>query len=87
MYILKDSWPRIAQLGKLSEVILDIEVTINNRPLCNLEEDVQFLKLTPNTMLFLNSNILSKLQPYQLEERDLRKRAKFLQKTKDARWI
>lgn len=37
-------------------------------------------------MLFLKSNILPELQPYHLEERDLRKRAKFLQKTKDAMW-
>ena len=43
---------------ELSEVILDIEVTMNNHPLCYLEEDVQSPTLTPNTMLFLNSNIL-----------------------------
>ena len=67
---------------ELSEVILDIEVSLNNRPLCYLEEDIQLPTLTPNTMLFLNSNILPELQPYQLEERDLRKRAKFLQKNK-----
>ena len=72
--------------GELSDVILDIEVAINNRPLCYVEADVQFPTLTPNTMLFLNSNILPELQPYQLEERDLQKRAKFLQKTKDAMW-
>ncbi|XP_068679106.1 uncharacterized protein [Montipora foliosa] len=71
---------------ELSEVILDIEVTMNNRPLCYQEEDVQLPTLTPNTMLFLKSNILPELQPYHLEERDLRKRAKFLQKTKDAIW-
>lgn len=71
---------------ELSEVILDIEVTMNNRPLCYLEEDVQLPTLTPNSLLFLNSNILPELQPYHLEERDLRKHAKFLQKTKDAMW-
>ncbi|XP_068720014.1 uncharacterized protein [Montipora capricornis] len=71
---------------ELSEVILDIEVTMNNRPLCYQEEDVQLPTLTPNTMLFLKSNILPELQPYHLEVRDLRKRAKFLQKTKDAMW-
>lgn len=71
---------------ELSEVILDIEMTMNNRPLCYLEEDVQLPTLTPNSLLFLNSNILPELQPYHLEERDLRKHAKFLQKTKDAMW-
>jgi len=57
--------------GELSEVILDIEVTMNNCPLCYLEGGVQFPNLTPNTMLFLNSDILPELQPYQLEGRVL----------------
>ena len=43
---------------ELSEVILDIEVTMNNRPLCYQEDDVQLPTMTPNTMLFLKSNIL-----------------------------
>ena len=72
--------------NELSEVLLDIEVIINNRPLSYLEEDVQLPTLTPNTLLFFNSNNLRELQPYQQEERDLRKRAKFLKKTKDAMW-
>ena len=36
----------------LTEVRLDIEVTINNRPLSYLEEDVQLPTLTPNSFLF-----------------------------------
>lgn len=71
---------------ELSEVILDVEVTMNNRPLCYVEEDVQLPTLTPNAFLMLNSNVLPELQPYHIEERDLRKRAKFLMKTKDAMW-
>ena len=43
---------------ELSEVILDIEVTMTNRPLCYQEDDVQLPTMTPNTMLFLKSNIL-----------------------------
>ena len=71
---------------ELSKVILDIEVIMNNRPLCYLEEDVQLPTLTPNSLLFVNSNILPELEPYHIEERDQRKRAKFLQATKDAMW-
>jgi len=71
---------------ELKEVLLDVEVTLNNRPLSYLEEDVQLPTLTPNSLLFLKSNILPELSPYQLEERDLRKRAKFMQKSKDAMW-
>ena len=51
-----------------------------------LEEDVQLPTLTPNSFLFTNSNILPEHAPCPLDERDLRKRAKFLLKTKDAMW-
>ena len=71
---------------ELSEVILDIEVAMNNRPLCYVEDDVQLPTLTPNVFLMLNSSVLPELQPYHIEERDLRKRAKFLMKTKDVMW-
>ena len=71
---------------ELCEVVLEIEVTLNNRPLCYMEEDHQLPTLTPNSLLFLNTNLLPELQPYHLEERDLRKRAKFIQSTKDAMW-
>lgn len=71
---------------ELSEVTLDIEVTMNNRPLCYMKEDVQLPTLTPNVFLMLNSNVLPELQPYHIEERDLRERAKFLMKTKDMMW-
>lgn len=71
---------------ELCDVVLDIEVTLNNRPLCYMEEDHQLPTLTPNSLLFLNSNLLPELQPYHLDEKDLRKRAKFIQSTKDAMW-
>ena len=48
----------ILNCEELSEVILDIEVTMTNRPLCYQEDDVQLPTMTPNTMLFLKSNIL-----------------------------
>ena len=71
---------------ELGEVILDVEVTLNGRPLCYQEEDVQLPTLTPNTLLFLNTNILPELPPHQLDDKDLCKRAKFLLRTKDALW-
>lgn len=74
---------------ELSEVFLDVKITLNNRPLSYMEkwkDDVQLPTLTPNTLLFLNSNILPELTPYHLRDRDLRKRAKFLQRNKDAIW-
>lgn len=88
--LMKSAFYKTAGQGQLSweelrEVILDVEVTLNNRPLC-YQEDVQLPTLTPNTLLFLNANILPELQPHQLNDKDLRKRAKFLLRTKDAMW-
>ena len=71
---------------ELTEVLLSIEVTLNNRPLSYLEEDVQLPTLMQNSFLFNNSNILPELAPYHVNERDLRKRAKFPLKTKDTMW-
>ena len=68
---------------ELSEVLLDVEIVLNNRPLSYAEDDVQLPTLTPNTLLFIKSNILPELQSYHLKEKDLRKRAKFLQRSKD----
>ena len=87
IHVLQNSWPGLLTWEELSEVILDIEVTMNNRPLCYVEGDVQLTTLTPNIFLMLNSNVLPELQPYRIEERDLRIRANFLMKTKYAIWL
>ena len=72
--------------GELSEVVLDVEIAINGRPLTYLEEDVEMLVLTPSFMLHLWSNQLPELRAYHLQERDLRKRAKYLLRCKEAMW-
>lgn len=71
---------------ELQEVLLDVEITLNNRPLSYVEDDVQMPLLTLNAMLFLNSNLLPELQPHHIETADLHKRAKHLLKCKEAIW-
>ncbi len=51
-----------------------------------MEEDIQLPPLTPNSLLFLNANILPELAPCHLEQKDLKKRAKFLLQCKRAMW-
>ncbi|KAK3730502.1 hypothetical protein QZH41_015700 [Actinostola sp. cb2023] len=63
---------------ELQEVLVDVEVTLNNRRLSYVEDDIQFLLLTPNTLLFANSNVLPQLNPHHIENYDRRKRAKHL---------
>lgn len=72
--------------GELSEVVLDVEIAINGRPLTYLEEDVEMPVLTPSSMLHLRSNQLPELSAHHLQERDLRKRAKYLLRCKEAMW-
>ena len=71
---------------ELQDVILDVEVTLNNWPLDYVEDDSQQAVLTPNSMLFGQPNSIPQLEPHNIEDTDLRKRAKYLRKCKDAVW-
>jgi nicotinic acid mononucleotide adenylyltransferase len=71
---------------ELQDVILDVEVTLNNRPLDYVEDNVQQPTLTLNSMLFGQSNTILQLEPHNIEDTDLRKRAKYLRRCKDAVW-
>ena len=68
---------------EFEEIVLDIEVTLNNRPLIYVEEDIQMRVLTPNTLLHG--------QPLLLPEEDLdedvpemKRRQRYINKSKDA---
>ena len=63
---------------ELEAVILDVEVAVNNCPLSYVEDNAQLPILMPNSLLFGQPNVLRELEPHQLEDRDLRKRAKYL---------
>ena len=87
---------------ELSEVIRDIEVAMNNRPLSVTLNKLQgFYSILRYSMFrgrrratsdatecFPDAKLQcsAELQPYHIEERDLRKRGKFLMKTKDVMW-
>ena len=71
---------------ELTETVLDVEICMNNRPLGYLEDDVELPVLTPNCFLLQRPNDLPENHPHLEENRDLRKRAKFLQRVKDSLW-
>ena len=74
------SWP------ELQEILLDIEVVLNNRPLSYVDDDIQLPILTPSSFLYGQPHMLPELEPHHIQETDLRKRAKYLHKCKDALW-
>ena len=71
---------------ELQEVMLDIEIALNNRPLGYVEDDAQLPLLTPNALQFGLPNSLPEEDPDSLENVDLRKRARYLRRCKDALW-
>lgn len=69
--------------SELQDVMLDVEVALNNRPLSYIEDDIQLPVLTPNTFLLDQPNVLPELEPHRQETKDLRKREKYLRRCKD----
>ena len=68
------------------DVLLDIELVLNNRPLTYNEDDVEMPMLTPNIMMFGQPNHTPEQDMEEIDDRDLRKRAKHLKKCKNMVW-
>ena len=48
--------------AELQDILLDVEVALNNRPLSYVEDDSQLPVLTPNSLLFGPPNLLPELE-------------------------
>ena len=70
---------------ELEEILLDIENTLNNRPLCYLENDIQFPIVAPNTLV-CRENMYNLGDGIESVNGDLRKRAKYIRKCKNNAW-
>jgi hypothetical protein len=69
--------------GELEDVVLDVEIAVNNRPLGYVEDDVQLSKCQTQCCL---CKLLPEEETSDIEGVELRKRAKHLSKCKDAVW-
>ena len=72
---------------ELQEVILDIEMVLNNRPLSYVEEDVQRPILTPNSLMFGQPGVVPEEEIADIDDTNLRKRARHVEKCKNALWV
>ena len=65
-----------------------MELILNNRPLSHVEDDVQLPLLTPNMMLVGQKNALLEQEVTRRikDKKDLRRRAKYLQRCRDNLW-
>ena len=66
-------------------MLLDVEVTLNNRPLCYVEDDVRLPVLTPSAMMFGQPKLIPE-EDLDKKDADLRKRARYLRRCKDVLW-
>ena len=71
---------------EMQEVLLDVQTVINNRPLSYCEDDIQLPTLTPNALIFGKSNYRPEEQLSEIEDKDLRRRAKYLLRCKESLW-
>eukprot|EP00794_Sanderia_malayensis_P000965 gene965-biopygen216 len=74
------------KLPELKEVMLDVETSLNNRPLCYVEDDIQMPELTPNVMMLGSNNVLLQEDIHSIKQGELRKRAKYLERCKENVW-
>ena len=71
---------------ELTEVVLDIEIALNNRPLSYMEDDIQLPTLTPNVLVYGESHTIPEQDVDGIEDKDLRRRARYLKRCKDMLW-
>ena len=71
---------------ELNQVLPDIEMQINRRPLSYVEDHVQLPALTPESFLHQRSTQLPKQETWRIKGTDLGKPAKFLKACKDGLW-
>ena len=74
------------KLNESEEILLDVEITLNNQLLSYVKEDVQLPLLTPNMMLLGQKNALLEQDATRIKDKDLRRRAKYLQRCRDNLW-
>ena len=70
--------------SELEKVLLDGDVTIRNRPLCYVENDIQLPLLTPNFMTLGKATSILEEDPDSTDDHDLRKRQKYIIRCKEA---
>ena len=73
--------------SELDEVLLDVEINLNNRPLTYVEEDLEYSMLSPNSMILGRDIKLPDDSPEEEEvSANLKKRQRYVDKCKKASW-
>ncbi|XP_046841041.1 uncharacterized protein LOC124435136 [Xenia sp. Carnegie-2017] len=89
--VFKSSFYKVVGKGllkfdELAEVVLDVEICMNNRPLSYVEDDVELPVLTPSSFVLQQTNVIPEVESHHIKDGELRKRAKYLHKIKTQLW-
>ena len=71
---------------ELADVVLDVEICLNNKPLTYVEDDVKLSVLTPNLMITGESCLLPDEDSGSSEDEEMKGRAKHVLRCKKAIW-
>ena len=74
------------QQKELEEVLIDVETTLNNKPLTYIEEDIQLPVLTQYLLVLSQTPVILNEDPTNIENKDLRKRQRYVERCKEASW-
>ena len=72
-------------MKELEEILLDIEIVLNNRALIYIEDDIQMLDLTPNTLLHEEPIMISE-ERLDEDTPEIKRPQRYTNKCKEAAW-
>ena len=72
--------------AELEEVLLDIEIILNNRPLTYIEEEIDYPILTPNSLILGRDVNFSDAAPHESESETIKKRHKYVKRCNEDLW-
>ncbi|XP_046846776.1 uncharacterized protein LOC124440422 [Xenia sp. Carnegie-2017] len=76
----------LLKFDELAEVVLDVEICMNNRPLSYVEDDVELPVLTPSSFVLQQTNVIPEVESRHIKDGELWKRAMYLYKIKTQFW-
>ena len=89
--IFKSIFRRIVGKGllgfaQLKDLVIDIEMVMNNRPLTYMEDEVEQVVLTPNSFLHGGARLPVDLEPHQIDDHTIKREVKRVKAAKEAVW-
>ena len=70
--------------AELEEVLLDIAIILNNRPLIYVEQEIYYPSLTPNSLILGRDVNFPDAAPHESESETIKKQQKYIKRSKEA---